>query len=59
MSISDIFQALGPHPIAGGCPDCDSETRFVTHAPGVYVMEIHHDDTCPDYIARRARGAAS
>lgn len=59
MSFSDVIEALGHQPIPGGCDDCDSETRFVTHAPGVYVMEIHHDETCPDYIARTARGTAS
>lgn len=59
MSIGNLFESIGHQPIPGGCPHCNSDTRFVTRAPGVFVMEIHHDRTCPDYQARRARGAAS
>ncbi|WP_157372849.1 hypothetical protein [Agromyces sp. Root81] len=35
------------------CPDCNSETRLVTLAPGVYALQVFHDDTCPS--TREAR----
>jgi len=29
------------------CPDCASEAQLVQVTPGVYVLEVRHDDTCP------------
>lgn len=29
------------------CPDCASDTHLVQVTPGVYVLEVRHDDTCP------------
>lgn len=33
------------------CPDCLSEASLVEHAPGVMLLEVRHDDTCPTYRA--------
>lgn len=29
------------------CPDCDAHQQLVQHSPGFYILQIHHDDTCP------------
>lgn len=29
------------------CPDCDASVTVVEHAPGLFVMTVLHDDTCP------------
>ena len=42
------------------CPDCDSDTDLVEHAPGVWLAEVRHDETCPwfrDYQARTIPGS--
>lgn len=37
------------------CPDCASDTALEEAAPGVYVLEVHHDETCPAYTAITGR----
>jgi hypothetical protein len=37
------------------CPDCLSEQSLVQHAPGVMVLEVRHDRTCPSYRAMEMR----
>lgn len=34
------------------CPDCNADTRIAEIAPGVYVLSVLHDDTCPQLVAR-------
>jgi len=35
--------------VAGGCDDCDAyQTIDVSRAP-VYLIRVHHDDTCPAF----------
>ncbi|WP_029150098.1 hypothetical protein [Microbacterium indicum] len=43
----DQVAAAAGFPRKGDCPDCDADSRLVETAPGVYLLEIHHDDTCP------------
>ena len=31
------------------CPDCCADTELVQSTPGVHVLEVRHDDTCPAY----------
>jgi hypothetical protein len=38
------------------CPDCDASTSLTEDAPGVLVLEVAHDATCPQY--RRITGSA-
>lgn len=46
--------------IASGyeCPDCNVETRLVQDEPGVYVLAVFHDDTCPAFNAMTKGGRA-
>ena len=37
--------------LTGLCPDCDAQAQIIEQAPGVYVLGIAHDDTCPTYRA--------
>ncbi len=39
----------------GGCDDCTAYQTVEQQAPGVYLLTVHHDDTCPDYQAMRPR----
>ncbi len=36
---------------AARCPDCDSRARLTAYTPGVLILEVRHDDTCPTYRA--------
>lgn len=36
----------------GGCDDCDAFTA-VTLDQGIHFLNVHHDDTCPWYRARK------
>lgn len=29
------------------CPDCQSASELIEQAPGVFVLTVAHDDTCP------------
>ena len=42
-----MLEALPDQPIPGGCDDCDAYQVLTQPVPGVYVVEVRHDDTCP------------
>jgi len=31
------------------CPDCCADTELVQPSPGVHILEVRHDETCPTY----------
>jgi hypothetical protein len=33
--------------IPGGCHDCDAYQVVTEEAPGVFVLQVHHDPGCP------------
>ncbi|MDP9093406.1 MAG: hypothetical protein M3N95_10835 [Actinomycetota bacterium] len=33
------------------CPDCHARKNLTEHTPGVFVLDIEHDATCPTYRA--------
>lgn len=35
--------------IPGGCDDCDAYQTVDTSRAPVYVIRVHHDDTCPAF----------
>ncbi len=41
--------------LPGGCDDCTAYQTVEQQAPGVYLLTVHHDPTCPDYRAMRPR----
>lgn len=43
-----VFDAMGDHRIPGGCTDCDA-FQTVHRDHGLYLLTVHHDDTCPYY----------
>lgn len=51
LNIGDMLTALTGQPRRGDCPDCDAHSRLIEHTPGIYTLEIHHDDTCPAWRA--------
>ncbi len=57
---AEQLAALTGQRLAGGCDDCNAEQVLAEHAPGVFVLEIRHDPTCPTYqriVARRDGGS--
>ncbi|MGI8693512.1 MAG: hypothetical protein ACR2JK_11545 [Geodermatophilaceae bacterium] len=46
------LDAMTGHRIPGGCDDCTAYQTVEQQAPGVYLLAVHHDDTCPDYWRR-------
>ncbi len=56
---AEQLAALAGQRLAGGCEDCNAEQVLSEHSPGVFVLEIRHDPTCPTYrriVARRREG---
>lgn len=43
--------------IPGGCDDCDAYQEVQQSHPGIFLLTVVHDDTCPFYIAWSNRGA--
>jgi hypothetical protein len=43
------FGTHEPVRLPGGCLDCDAYRTFVAEAPGLYLLTVHHDETCPAY----------
>jgi hypothetical protein len=41
------------------CPDCDSEVTTVEVEPGMFCVEVAHDETCPWLAAFAARGGSA
>jgi hypothetical protein len=37
------------------CPDCDADAEMVEHSPGMLVLAIRHDGTCPHDRAMSGR----
>jgi hypothetical protein len=58
VSISEIFDGMAGQRIPGGCDDCDAYQEM-TKQHGIYVMTVHHDDTCPTWLQIRARREAA
>lgn len=58
-------EAFGLRPMyvhgSGDCPDCNADTELARDPdhPGVWRLNIRHDDTCPTYRRLRCQGRAS
>lgn len=46
---SAVLDAMVGHRLPGGCDDCDAYQTMSQVVPGVYILTVHHDPTCPDY----------
>ncbi|MGO8873694.1 MAG: hypothetical protein ACLQPH_20290 [Acidimicrobiales bacterium] len=55
MNLDDLFAQTEERPIPGGCDRCAAFQTVEVQAPGVYVMNVHHDDWCPFLRSRSAR----
>lgn len=44
-----VLDALTGQQMPGGCDDCDAYQTVTRQDTGVYVLAVHHDDTCPFY----------
>ncbi len=48
-ALDTIAVAVGNQRISGGCDDCDAYQTVEPSGPGVYVLTVHHDPSCPYY----------
>lgn len=57
MTGASFYKA--PVRVMGGCATCDAVQEMREAEPGVWVLEVRHDPTCPTYrriVARRGGG---
>lgn len=55
MNGASFYKA--PVRVMGGCANCRAVQEMHEAEPGVWVLEVRHDPTCPTYmriVARRA-----
>lgn len=55
---TSALDEMTDHVIPGGCDDCTAFQTVEQHHPGIYVLTVHHDDSCPwltQHQARRTR----
>lgn len=53
-----VVNILGPlegAEIPGGCDDCDAYQTVEAVQSGVWVLTVHHDDSCPTWMAIQRR----
>src|SRR5665213_288405 len=55
MTLDDLFNQSEDEPLPGGCERCNAFHTFESVAPGVVVLNVHHDDWCPELRAQSAR----
>ena len=48
---ASVLDRLTGQRVPGGCDDCNAY-QTVVKQDGIYVLTVHHDSTCPYYIAR-------
>jgi hypothetical protein len=54
--VPSALDGLTGRRLPGGCDDCTAFQTIEQQAPGVYVLLVHHDNTCPAYRAVPTRG---
>lgn len=47
MTGASFYKA--PVRVMGGCADCNAVQEMREAEPGVWVLEVRHDPTCPTY----------
>ena len=52
---ASVLDQLTGQRVPGGCDDCSAYQTVVEHSPGVYVLTVHHDDSCPWLRQRESR----
>ena len=52
VSPASHLDALIGHPMPGGCADCGAYQVMTKKADGLYALTVHHDGTCPWFVAR-------
>lgn len=53
-SLLAAFAARGR--IDGGCDDCHAYQEMAQAAPGVWMLNVFHDDGCPELVRRKESG---
>ncbi|MDQ3477406.1 MAG: hypothetical protein M3492_14060 [Actinomycetota bacterium] len=49
-SPASVLDQLTGHRIPGGCDDCDAYQTITQQTPGVYLLNVWHDDSCPELL---------
>lgn len=48
-AVPSVLDSMTGHRLPDGCDDCTAYQTLDRHDTGVYVLTVHHDDTCPTY----------
>lgn len=54
--LAELTAVLAGRRIRGGCDDCCAYQVLRQHSQRLFVLEVHHDNSCP--FLRRLGGAA-
>ena len=54
-SVRDLLSGMIGGQMPGGCEKCDAYQKLTEQSPGVFLMNVYHDDDCPEL--RRMRQA--
>ena len=54
-SLGPFFEALADHEIPGGCGACDAVQVVSEVRPGVWLLDVRHDEWCPVLRSRTAK----
>ncbi len=54
-ALDDLFEQTEDQPLPGGCDRCSASQTLRVVSPGVYVLDVFHDEWCPHLRSRSAR----
>lgn len=57
--VPSALEALTGRRLPAGCDDCDAYQVVAQQTPGVFLLTVHHDDSCRAYRAMRPRRTPS
>jgi hypothetical protein len=50
-SLKGVYEQVRDQRIPGGCPDRAAYQTMTRVAARIYSLTVHHDDTCPSFLA--------
>jgi hypothetical protein len=58
--LQDLLAAMVGTSAPGGCDDCDAVQTLERdpRMPGIYLLHVQHDETCPTYQRLKRNGVA-
>lgn len=57
-SMAEAIKAVYASLQGSACEYCDADSELIEPSPNVFVMEIRHDDDCPELARHQPGGRA-